>query len=184
MAGDWDPVTSHHCPLFTNPATSIGGRGPARWTFWSPLACSASGDRAGSALLYGKAGRGSYAEAMVCIVRQAGERKLLTNRELRANLEGKRWSVVPTISRRLYSLQRREAYFHFLRGRTVHWASKAARKERGLAGIMFWEYNGDSEERWMRSTGRCGHSRGLISERPNRLVSCWARRGRPRWEFN
>jgi chitinase len=148
MAGDWDPTTAHHAPLFAHPAS------PKKHSCASSVErFLAAGVPANKIVLgtpfYGKAW-GDVRPADNGLY-QPGKRVTVRLRanflDIKANLEGKDgfvryWDDVSKAPF-LYSAEKRIFITYEdeesigLKGGYV--------KERGLAGIMFWEYNGDSE---------------------------------------
>ncbi len=157
MAGDWDPVTAHHSPLFTNPASPKGQSCARSVDLFIAAGVPASKIVLG-APFYGKAwgevppeGNGLH---------QPGKpvsEKLPTNfRELRANLEGKDGFVRywDDISKApfLYNAERR-IFISYEDEQSIGLKGSYV-KERGLAGIMFWEYNGDSEGKLLDAINR------------------------------
>jgi chitinase len=157
MAGDWDPATSHHAPLFTNPASPKG------------QSCAKSVDRfiaAGvpaskivlGAPFYGKtwgevppSENGLHQPGKPLTVR------LRANfRDIKTSLEGRDgfvryWDEISkapflySAAKRVFISYEDEESIR-LKGRYV--------KEHGLAGIMFWEYSGDYEGRLLEAINR------------------------------
>jgi chitinase len=148
MAGDWDPTTAHHAPLFTNPAS------PKKHS------CASSVDRFLAAGVPAKKivlGTPFYGKAWGEVppadngLHQPGKRvtvRLRANfRDIKANLEGKDGFVRywDDISKApfLYNAGKR-IFISYEDEQSIELKGGYV-KERGLAGIMFWEYNGDSE---------------------------------------
>jgi chitinase len=148
MAGDWDPVTAHHSPLFTNPA-SPKGQSCAR----SVDLFIAAGVPAGKIVL----GTPFYGKAWGDVppqdngLHQPGKRvaaRLGTNfKDIKANLEGKDGFVRywDDISKAPFLYNAAKRIFISYEDEQSIGLKGGYVKERGLAGIMFWEYNGDSE---------------------------------------
>jgi chitinase len=157
MAGDWDPVTAHHSPLFSNPA-SPNGQSCAR----SVERFMAAGVPANKIVLgapfYGRAwgdappaNNGLYQPGKPVGVR------LRTNfRDIKANLEGKDGFVRywDDISKApfLYNAEKR-IFISYEDEQSISLKGGYV-KERGLAGIMFWEYSGDSEGKLLDAINR------------------------------
>jgi chitinase len=148
MAGDWDPATAHHAPLFTNPAS------PKKHS------CASSVDRflaAGvpaskivlGAPFYGKA----WGEVPPTDngLHQPGKKvtvRLRANfRNIKADLEGKdgfvRYWDDTSKAPFLYNAEKR-IFISYEDEQSIGLKGTYV-KERGLAGMMFWEYSGDSD---------------------------------------
>ncbi len=146
MAGDWDPVTAHHSPLFTNPASPKGQSCAKSVDLFMAAGVPASKIVLGVPL-YGKAWGDVPPENNG--LHQPGKRvtvKLGTNfRDIEANPEGKDGFVRywDDISKApfLYNAERR-IFISCEDEESVDLKGSYVR-ERGLAGIMFWEYSGD-----------------------------------------
>jgi chitinase len=148
MAGDWDPVTAHNSPLFTNPA-SPKGQSCARSVDLFITAGVPAGKIVLGTPFYGKVwGEVPPADNGL---HQAGKRasvKLGTNfKDIKANLEGKDGFVRywDDISKAPFLYNAEKGIFISYEDEQSIGFKGGYVKERGLAGIMFWEYNGDSE---------------------------------------
>ncbi len=157
MAGDWDPVTAHHSPLFTNPA-SPKGRSCATAVDLFLAAGVPAGKIVLGAPFYGKAwGEVPPAENGLY---QPGKRvteRLRTNfRDIKTNLEGKdafvRYWDDTAKAPYLYNAEKR-IFISYEDEQSIGLKGSYV-KERGLAGIMFWEYNGDSEGKLLDAINR------------------------------
>jgi chitinase len=157
MAGDWDPVTAHHSPLFTNPASPKGQSCARSVDLFIAAGMPASKIVLG-APFYGKAWGDVPPENNG--LHQPGKRvtvKLGTNfREIKANLEGKdafvRYWDDTSKAPFLYNAEKR-IFISYEDEQSIGLKGSYV-KERGLAGIMFWEYNGDSEGKLLDAINR------------------------------
>ena len=157
MAGDWDPVTAHHSPLFTNPA-SPKGQSSAR----SVDLFIAAGVPASKMVLgvpfYGKtwgevpaADNGLYQPGKPLAAR------LKTNfSDIKASLEGKDGFVRywDDISKAPFLYNAGKRIFISYEDEQSIALKGSYVKDRGLAGIMFWEYNGDFEGKLLDAINR------------------------------
>ncbi len=148
MAGDWDPVTAHHSPLFTNPASPKGQSCARSVDIFIAAGVPASKIVLG-APFYGKAwgevppeGNGLHQPG-----KRVTERLRANFRDIKANLEGKdafvRYWDDTSKAPFLYNAEKR-IFISYEDEQSIGLKGSYV-KERGLAGIMFWEYNGDSE---------------------------------------
>jgi len=157
MAGDWEPVTSHHSPLFTNPA-SPKGQSCARLVDLFIAAGVPANKIVLGAPFYGKAwGDVPPANNGLHQPGKAVAVSLKTNfRDIKANLEGKdgfvRYWDDTSKARFLYNADKR-IFISYEDEQSIGLKGGFV-KQRGLAGIMFWEYNGDSEGKLLDAINR------------------------------
>jgi chitinase len=157
MAGDWNPTTAHHASLFTNPANSAGG------------SCARSADRFQAAGVPAKKivlGTPFYGKTWGEVppaengLHQPGKRlteRLSANfRDIKTNLEGKggfvRYWDDAAKAPFLYNAEKR-IFITYEDEESIDLKARYV-KERGLGGIMFWEYNGDYEGRLLDAINR------------------------------
>ena len=157
MAGDWDPVTAHHSPLFTNP-DSPKGQSCARAVDLFIAAGVPVQKIVLGAPFYGKAWGDVPPEnnGLHQPGKRVAERLRANFRDIKENLEGKdafvRYWDDTSKAPYLYNAEKR-IFISYEDEQSIGLKGGYV-KERGLAGVMFWEYNGDSEGKLLDALAR------------------------------
>jgi len=168
MAGDWNPMTSHHAALFTNPANPKGG------------SCARSADRflaAGVPASKIVLGTPFYGKTWGDIppeengLHQSGKplkvRLRADFKDIKTSLEGeggfvRHWDDAAKAPF-LYNAEKR-IFITYEDEESIGLKGQYVR-ERGFGGIMFWEYNGDYEGRLLDAINRSMRPEGRDAQR-------------------